>query len=172
MFSRMNENIGPPPRHPSSIPTLYLKYSALFLFFGIFSLANGQCPQLQPPCRCAPSIYEPVAIICENAGSLANAIQAIQPARDIPVRVGWQGPHETLPSPRKVRWPIRKTSPFPFRIRFYLTGVCNGEKGSICLPYRMFVKGFICVGKGGSYVISRFCFVDCLRRDGHLAPLM
>ncbi|EYB89147.1 hypothetical protein Y032_0235g3179 [Ancylostoma ceylanicum] len=45
----------------------------------------AQCPALSGPCRCAPSIYEPVAIICENAGSLSNALQAIQPARDISI---------------------------------------------------------------------------------------
>lgn len=76
----MNEIIGPP--RTSSTPLL--KYCALLLI-GLFSLVCGQCPSLQPPCRCAPSIYEPVAIICENAGSLANAIQAIEAARDIPV---------------------------------------------------------------------------------------
>ncbi|KAK6057702.1 leucine Rich repeat-containing domain protein [Cooperia oncophora] len=43
---------------------------------------NAQCPPVSGPCRCAPSIYEPVAIICENAGSLSNALQAIQPARN------------------------------------------------------------------------------------------
>ncbi|KAK6747160.1 hypothetical protein RB195_000401 [Necator americanus] len=45
----------------------------------------AQCPAISGPCRCAPSIYEPVAIICENAGSLSNALQAIQPARDISI---------------------------------------------------------------------------------------
>uniref|UniRef100_A0A1I7X9P6 LRRNT domain-containing protein n=1 Tax=Heterorhabditis bacteriophora TaxID=37862 RepID=A0A1I7X9P6_HETBA len=45
----------------------------------------AQCPALSAPCRCTPSIYEPVAIICENAGSLSNALQAIQSARDIPI---------------------------------------------------------------------------------------
>ncbi|CAB3398459.1 unnamed protein product [Caenorhabditis bovis] len=45
----------------------------------------AQCPTLSGPCRCAPSVYEPVAIICQNAGSLANALQAIQAARDVPI---------------------------------------------------------------------------------------
>uniref|UniRef100_A0A914WJ45 Leucine-rich repeat-containing protein 15 n=1 Tax=Plectus sambesii TaxID=2011161 RepID=A0A914WJ45_9BILA len=49
--------------------------------------AQAQCPPLDTggPCRCAPSIYEPVAIVCENAGSLANALAAVSPARDIPI---------------------------------------------------------------------------------------
>lgn len=50
------------------------------------SQQTQECPQLQTPCRCAPSIYEPVAIICESAGSLGNALQAIQAAKNI--RVG------------------------------------------------------------------------------------
>ncbi|KAI6181210.1 hypothetical protein M3Y98_00804200 [Aphelenchoides besseyi] len=45
----------------------------------------AQCPQVQPPCHCAPSIYEPVAIVCENAGSLTNALQAIGNARQTPI---------------------------------------------------------------------------------------
>uniref|UniRef100_A0A915EDZ0 Uncharacterized protein n=1 Tax=Ditylenchus dipsaci TaxID=166011 RepID=A0A915EDZ0_9BILA len=40
------------------------------------------CPPLQAPCRCAPSIYEPVAILCEMR-QFANALQAIQIARNI-----------------------------------------------------------------------------------------
>ena len=51
----------------------------------LLALVSAQCPNLQPPCRCAPSIYEPVAIICENAGSLSNALQAIDAARNVPV---------------------------------------------------------------------------------------
>ncbi|KAI1707639.1 leucine rich repeat domain-containing protein [Ditylenchus destructor] len=47
------------------------------------SQQTQECPQLQAPCRCAPSIYEPVAIICESAGSLGNALQAIQAAKNI-----------------------------------------------------------------------------------------
>lgn len=48
---------------------------------------KAQCPPLDAggPCRCAPSIYEPVAIVCENAGSLANALAAVSPARDIQI---------------------------------------------------------------------------------------
>ncbi|CAI4229468.1 unnamed protein product [Auanema sp. JU1783] len=51
----------------------------------LVSVFAQQCPVLPTggPCRCAPSIYEPVAIICSNAGSLQNALQAIQGARDI-----------------------------------------------------------------------------------------
>lgn len=46
------------------------------------SAVDAQCPPVSGPCRCAPSIYEPVAIICENAGSLSNVMQAIQSAKD------------------------------------------------------------------------------------------
>ncbi|KAF8372895.1 lron-2, partial [Pristionchus pacificus] len=49
------------------------------------NLVTAQCPALSGPCRCAPSIFEPVAILCENAGSLSNALQAIAPARNIPI---------------------------------------------------------------------------------------
>ncbi|TKR62726.1 hypothetical protein L596_026647 [Steinernema carpocapsae] len=49
------------------------------------ALAHGQCPALSGPCRCAPSIFEPVAIICERAGSLQNALQAISAAKNIPI---------------------------------------------------------------------------------------
>ncbi|CAI5452254.1 unnamed protein product [Caenorhabditis angaria] len=45
----------------------------------------AQCPTVTGPCRCAPSVYEPVAIICQNAGSLSNALQAIQSAKDTPI---------------------------------------------------------------------------------------
>ncbi|KAE9553632.1 hypothetical protein FO519_003177 [Halicephalobus sp. NKZ332] len=59
----------------------------LFALIGLLFVGStsAQCPPLQPPCRCAPSIYEPVAIICENAGSLANVLQAISGARDTPI---------------------------------------------------------------------------------------
>ncbi|VDM63794.1 unnamed protein product [Angiostrongylus costaricensis] len=46
---------------------------------------SAQCPVIRGPCRCAPSINEPVAIVCENAGSLSNALQAIQSAREISI---------------------------------------------------------------------------------------
>uniref|UniRef100_A0A8R1HPA0 LRRCT domain-containing protein n=1 Tax=Caenorhabditis japonica TaxID=281687 RepID=A0A8R1HPA0_CAEJA len=51
----------------------------------VVTTVYSQCPTLSGACRCAPSVYEPVAIICQNAGSLQNAIQAIQAARDIPI---------------------------------------------------------------------------------------
>uniref|UniRef100_A0AC35U6Q5 LRRCT domain-containing protein n=1 Tax=Rhabditophanes sp. KR3021 TaxID=114890 RepID=A0AC35U6Q5_9BILA len=47
--------------------------------------ATAQCPRVNIPCRCAPSIYEPVAIICENAGSLQNVLNAIQEAKTVPI---------------------------------------------------------------------------------------
>lgn len=51
--------------------------------FPIFSLT--QCPPLRPPCRCAPSIHEPIAIICENASSLSDTLAAISEARSVTV---------------------------------------------------------------------------------------
>lgn len=71
---------------PSVMPSVAGQvFLTTILAFSFISFATAQCPTLQPPCRCAPSIYEPVAIICENAGSLSNALQAIEAARDIPV---------------------------------------------------------------------------------------
>lgn len=69
---------------PSSSPSHSF---LLFLLLATSAVAQQpqQCPSLQPPCRCAPSIYEPVAIICENAGSLQNALQAAQAAKQQPV---------------------------------------------------------------------------------------
>uniref|UniRef100_A0A914NBR7 Uncharacterized protein n=1 Tax=Meloidogyne incognita TaxID=6306 RepID=A0A914NBR7_MELIC len=64
---------------PSGIITRTLIFT-LFLF-----QTNAQCPTLQSPCRCAPSIYEPIAIICEKAGSLENALRAAQPARHLSI---------------------------------------------------------------------------------------
>ncbi|VDM75917.1 unnamed protein product [Strongylus vulgaris] len=64
------------------VRTLFL---VLLISFTSISFVAAQCPAISGPCRCAPSIYEPVAIICENAGSLSNALQAIQPARDISI---------------------------------------------------------------------------------------
>ncbi|KAI6223573.1 Leucine-rich repeat domain containing protein [Aphelenchoides fujianensis] len=55
------------------------------LLFVFVSSASAQCPAVQAPCHCAPSIYEPVAIVCENAGSLTNALQAINNARGSPI---------------------------------------------------------------------------------------
>lgn len=61
----------------------------LALFACLSPLVRSQCPQVQQPCHCAPSIYEPVAIVCENAGSLSNALQAINSARNMPVGIAW-----------------------------------------------------------------------------------
>lgn len=71
----------------------------LLILFCLFPTVLSQCPQVvrlyfhkhgffkvSSPCHCAPSIYEPIAIICENAGSLSNALQAITNARQMPVR--------------------------------------------------------------------------------------
>uniref|UniRef100_A0A7E4VVC1 LRRCT domain-containing protein n=1 Tax=Panagrellus redivivus TaxID=6233 RepID=A0A7E4VVC1_PANRE len=63
--------------------TLLPRLAAILLL--ALASVSAQCPNIQDPCRCAPSIYEPVAIICENAGSLARALQAIESARDSPI---------------------------------------------------------------------------------------
>lgn len=57
------------------------------LAFVLSAGVQAQCPPLDAggPCRCATTIYEPVAIICENAGSLANALAAVSPAREIQI---------------------------------------------------------------------------------------
>lgn len=60
-------------------------FQLLFIFVCLSTTAFSQCPQVQAPCHCAPSVYEPVAIVCENAGSLTNALQAISNARQMPV---------------------------------------------------------------------------------------
>lgn len=57
----------------------------LFLFLCIYLSHAQQCPILSSPCKCAPSIYEPIAIICEKAGSLENALKAAQPARHLSI---------------------------------------------------------------------------------------
>ncbi|KAL3087297.1 hypothetical protein niasHT_020560 [Heterodera trifolii] len=57
----------------------------LLLLIVVHSSFAQQCPSLQPPCRCAPSVYEPVAIICENAGSLQDALRAAAPAKQFPI---------------------------------------------------------------------------------------
>lgn len=66
----------------------FIPFNGLFItLLGLLFInyTQAQCPNLQPPCRCAPSIYEPVSIVCENAGSLANVLQAISGARETPV---------------------------------------------------------------------------------------
>ena len=74
---------------PSKIPRrklIYFVISFCILFGWPFSSSievNRQCPQLQPPCRCAPSIYEPIAIVCENGGSLDNVLKSINSVRNL-----------------------------------------------------------------------------------------
>ncbi|KAM3725960.1 Platelet glycoprotein [Dirofilaria immitis] len=60
---------------------------AIFHFLNTFTFSLTQCPPLQPPCRCAPSVHEPVAIICENASTLSNILTAIVEARSITIAV-------------------------------------------------------------------------------------
>lgn len=68
-------------------PFHLLSSALFFLILHLFpsASASAQCPQLQAPCRCAPSVYEPVAILCENAGSLQDALHAALPAKQYPV---------------------------------------------------------------------------------------
>lgn len=47
--------------------------------------ASAQCPAIAAPCICAPSVYEPVGIVCDNAGSIQNVVRAINSARDIQI---------------------------------------------------------------------------------------
>uniref|UniRef100_A0A915MNS8 Uncharacterized protein n=1 Tax=Meloidogyne javanica TaxID=6303 RepID=A0A915MNS8_MELJA len=77
--SIINKHLSGNRHKPSGIITRILIFT-LFLF-----QTNAQCPTLQSPCRCAPSIYEPIAIICEKAGSLENALRAAQPARHLSI---------------------------------------------------------------------------------------
>ncbi|CAD5220520.1 unnamed protein product [Bursaphelenchus okinawaensis] len=60
-------------------------WSTLLILLIFISKIKADCPPVQAPCHCAPSIYEPVAIICENAGSLGNALAAIQAAKGTPI---------------------------------------------------------------------------------------
>lgn len=80
---------APPRRAPHSCTMLELRTVLVALLAALASLTSSavdaQCPPVSGPCRCAPSIYEPVAIICENAGSLSNVMQAIQSAKDTSV---------------------------------------------------------------------------------------
>lgn len=63
------------------LPLLMLPY-----FLNIFAIfSSAQCPPVQPPCRCAPSIHEPVALICENASTLPDILNAIAEARSATV---------------------------------------------------------------------------------------
>lgn len=54
-----------------------------FIFYSIslitvFVTVNSQCPAgIQLPCSCATTLYEPVSIVCDNAGSLATVLSSI-----------------------------------------------------------------------------------------------
>lgn len=45
---------------------------------GLVELADAQCPNVAPPCICAPSVYEPVGIVCDNAGQFLSSLLAIR----------------------------------------------------------------------------------------------
>lgn len=57
------------------------------MFFALLapSVVLGQCPQVGSPCICTSSIYEPVSIICDNAGSLSNALRALANVRNVQI---------------------------------------------------------------------------------------
>lgn len=64
------------------------KHFQLIVLFILFVLnkinyCNAQCPQIELPCRCEPSIYEPIAIICENAKGLDDALKSIENAKTL-----------------------------------------------------------------------------------------
>ncbi|VDK49977.1 unnamed protein product [Anisakis simplex] len=81
-------------------PTFLVAVFVVILNATIVPVVQAQCPPLQAPCRCAPSIYEPVSIICENAASLSDIIQAISQARNTPIDslLILDSPVTTLPS--------------------------------------------------------------------------
>ncbi|VDN03949.1 unnamed protein product [Thelazia callipaeda] len=54
-------------------------------FLSICQSLLSQCPPLQPPCRCAPSIHEPISIICENASTLSAILAAISQAQTVTI---------------------------------------------------------------------------------------
>lgn len=69
------------------LPKYFKSYFLLLFLLFKFDCGYAQCPQLDALCRCAPSIYEPIAIICENAGSLKDALRAIENAKTLLVIV-------------------------------------------------------------------------------------
>lgn len=64
----------------------WLSFHIILLLYYIETAIWAQCPQLESPCSCAPSIYEPISIICKKAGSLEIALDALRFAKDMPVR--------------------------------------------------------------------------------------
>uniref|UniRef100_A0A914ZI58 Uncharacterized protein n=1 Tax=Parascaris univalens TaxID=6257 RepID=A0A914ZI58_PARUN len=63
-------------------PHCFWPSTLLVVLTAFVNPVEAQCPPLQSPCRCAPSIYEPVSILCENADDLPNVLQAISQARN------------------------------------------------------------------------------------------
>lgn len=55
----------------------------LIVIYGIVFGYCQQCPPISSPCSCSSSIYEPIVIICDNAGSLDNALGTLTNLRDI-----------------------------------------------------------------------------------------
>ncbi|VDP03940.1 unnamed protein product [Soboliphyme baturini] len=65
---------------------LAIVYSILVLL-AVATLCAGQCPAVNAPCYCVPSVYEPVSIVCDNAPSLTAVISAINSARSVQIDV-------------------------------------------------------------------------------------
>uniref|UniRef100_A0A914WNM2 Uncharacterized protein n=1 Tax=Plectus sambesii TaxID=2011161 RepID=A0A914WNM2_9BILA len=52
--------------------------SELFLIGALAAVALAQCPStITAPCSCATTRYEPISVVCDQAGSLAAVLQAI-----------------------------------------------------------------------------------------------
>jgi hypothetical protein len=63
------------------------RYVFLLIFTVVLFISSSyaQCPVLDQPCVCAPSIYEPISIVCSGAGSFDAARRAISRAQGIQV---------------------------------------------------------------------------------------
>lgn len=49
--------------------------------------SKAQCPAVQSPCICTPSVFEPISIACDNAGSLGSVLAAIGVAQNVKIDV-------------------------------------------------------------------------------------
>lgn len=58
-----------------------------------------QCPSVSSPCTCSSSIYEPVVILCDNAGSLQTALGSLGNVRQVQINslIITNTPIQTLP---------------------------------------------------------------------------
>lgn len=76
---------------------LWVKFIVVNFF--LISLIYGQCPSVNSPCSCSSSIYEPVVILCDNAGSLQTALGSLGNVRQVQINslVITNTPIPTLP---------------------------------------------------------------------------